>query len=213
VETHIQNIKCNNTVSHNSDLRGNYMQELHFKGTPQLETERLILRKLNLQDENDLFEFDSDVEVSKFLSWDAHKSIDDTRNFINFVLGKYERDEAGEWGIVLKENGKLIGTISFVDYNIRNRRAEIGYVLSRKYWGQGIMPEALKRIIKFAFEEMGLNRIECFHALENEKSGRVMQKVGMSFEGIVRERLYFKNKYWDAKLYAILRSDWIKQQG
>jgi len=66
--------------------------------------------------------------------------------------------------------------------------------------------------LKFAFEEMGLNRIECYHALGNEKSGRVMQKVGMSFEGIARERLYAKNRYWDNKQYAILKSDWIKLQ-
>lgn len=188
------------------------MQELIFKGTPQLETERLILRKINPQDEEDIFEYASDDEISKFVTWDTHKSVDDTRKFIKFTLERYERDEAGEWGIVLKENQKLVGAVGFTGYSVKNRHAEIGYVLSRKYWGQGIMPEAVNRILKFAFEEMGLNRIECFHVLENEKSGRVMQKVGMSFEGISRERIYCKNRYWDVKQYAILRSDWIKQQ-
>jgi len=188
------------------------MQELFFKGTPQLETERLILRKLTPQDERDVFEYASDDEVTKYVTWETHKTIDDTRNFISFTLERYERDEAGEWGIVLKENSKLIGTIGIPGYSIKDRRAEIGYVLSRKYWGQGIMPEALRQVLKFAFEEMGLNRIECYHALGNEKSGRVMQKVGMSFEGIARERLYAKNRYWDNKQYAILKSDWIKLQ-
>jgi len=188
------------------------MQELFFRGTPQLETERLVLRKITPDDADDIFEYASDDEVAKYVTWDTHKSVDDTRNFINFILGRYERDEAGEWGIALKENGKLIGTIGFTAYSVKSRRAEIGYVLSRKYWGQGIMTEAVNLVLKFAFEDMGLNRIESLHVLDNEKSGKVMQKAGMSFEGIIRERIYFKNKFWDAKQYAILRSDWLKQQ-
>jgi ribosomal-protein-alanine N-acetyltransferase len=187
------------------------MQELIFRGTPQLETERLVLRKLKSQDEGDIFEYASDDEVTRFMTWDTHKSIEDARGFINFTLGRYERDEAGEWGIVLKETGKLVGAIGFPWCDIKNRRAEIGYVLSRNHWGQGIMPEAVTRVLKFAFEEIGLNRIECCHFLPNEKSGRVMQKAGMSFEGIARERVFAKNKYWDVKQYAILQSDWIKE--
>jgi ribosomal-protein-alanine N-acetyltransferase len=118
-----------------------YMHELTFKGTPQLETERLILRKLNSQDENDIFEYASDDEVTRFLSWDTYKSIEDSRDYINFMLGRYERDEAGEWGIVLKETNKLIGAIGIIYCDMRHRYAGIGYVLSRKYWGQGIMSE------------------------------------------------------------------------
>jgi ribosomal-protein-alanine N-acetyltransferase len=89
------------------------MQELIFRGTPQLETERLVLRKLKSQDEGDIFEYASDDEVTRFMTWDTHKSIEDARGFINFTLGRYERDEAGEWGIVLKETGKLVGAIGF----------------------------------------------------------------------------------------------------
>jgi ribosomal-protein-alanine N-acetyltransferase len=188
------------------------MRELVFKGTPRLETERLVLRKLKPQDENDIFEYASDDEVTRFLTWPSHKSVENSRSFISFTLGRYEKDEAGEWGIVLKETGKLIGSIGVVSCDMNNRRAEIGYVLSRNYWGRGIMPEAVSRVVKFAFEEMKLNRIECCHFLLNEKSGRVMQKVGMSFEGVAREKIFAKNRYWDVKQYAILRSDWIKRQ-
>ena len=184
------------------------MEGLIFKGTPQLETERLILRRLVPQDEDDVFEYASDPEVPKFMPWDTHKSIEDARGFISFTLGRYERDEAGEWGIVLKETGRLIGATGFPWCDMKNRRAEIGYVISRHYWGRGIMPEAVSRVLKFAFEEVGLNRIECCHFLPNEKSGRVMQKVGMSFEGIAREKMYAKGRYWDVKQYSILRSDW-----
>lgn len=187
------------------------MAETIFKGTPQLETERLILRKLVPQDERDVFEYASDPEVSKFTFWNAHKSIEDSRNFINSVLEKYIRDEAGEWGIVLKENSKVIGSLGLLHLDTKNRLVQMGYVLSRHYWGKGIMPEAVKRVLKFGFEEMELNRIECYHLLPNEKSGRVMQKAGMSFEGIARKRSFVKGRYWDVKQYAILCSDWTKE--
>ena len=185
------------------------MAELVFKGTPQLETERLILRKLTLEDAQDMFEYASDDEVTQYLIWDTHKTIGDSQGFIQFTLGRYGRDEAGDWGIVLRETGKLIGTAGFVWCDMKNRRSEIGYVLGRPYWGQGIMPEAARRIVQFAFEEMNLNRIECCHFLPNEKSGRVMQKLGMSLEGIARERIFAKGKYCDVKQYAILRADLI----
>jgi Acetyltransferases, including N-acetylases of ribosomal proteins len=183
------------------------MAEFIFKGTPFLETNRLILRKLTLKDDQDLFEYASDDNVTRYLSWDTHKTIEDSRSFILFTLGRYERDEAGDWGIIYRETGKLIGTIGFSWYDFKNRRAEIGYVLAKNFWGQGIMPEAARQIVKFGFEEMGLNRIECCHFLPNEKSGRVMQKIGMSYEGIARERIFAKGKYWDVKQYAILESD------
>ena len=188
------------------------MEELTFKGTPQLETQRLILRKLTIEDDKAVFEYGSDPEVPKYMTWNVHKSIDDARSFINFTLGRYERDEAGEWGIVLKENNKLIGSIGFAWCDIKNRRAEIGYALARPYWGRGIMTEAVNRVLKFAFEQMELNRIECCHFPANEGSGRVMQKVGMSFEGMARQKMFVKGQYWDIKQYAILRSDWLEKK-
>lgn len=102
------------------------MEELIFKGTLQLETQKLILRKLTPEDDRAVFEYASDPEVPKYMTWDVHKSIEDARGFISFTLGRYERDEAGEWGIVLKENNKLIGAIGFPWCDMKNRRAEIG---------------------------------------------------------------------------------------
>lgn len=186
------------------------MDDLIFKGTPTLETNRLLLRKLTLEDAGDIFEYASDDETTKYMTWNTHSSIEDAKGYINFTLGRYEKDETGEWGIVLKESGKLIGALGFPWCDMKNKRAEIGYVLSKKHWGMGIMPEAVRRIIKFAFEEMGLNRIECCHFMPNEKSGRVMQKAGMSYEGIARERFYAKDRYWDVKQYAIIYTDWLK---
>lgn len=187
------------------------MSEPFSRNTPQLETERLRLRKLLLGDAEDIFAYASDDEVTKYMIWDAHKTLEDSQGFINFTLGRYEKDDAGEWGIILKETGTLIGTIGFPRHDKKNCQAEIGYVLGRRYWGQEFMPEAVGVILQFAFTEMELNRIECCHFLPNEKSGRVMQKIGMSFEGIAREKIFAKGQFWDTKQYAILCSDWNKR--
>lgn len=188
------------------------MNDLIFKGNPRLETERLILRKLVLEDAQDIFEYASDDQVTQYMTWNSHKSIEETLGFINYTLGRYERDEGGEWGITLKETGKLVGCTGIVNYDRNNKRLELGYVLARPYWGRGIMPEAVKRVIQFVFEEMGINRIECYHYLPNEKSGRVMQKAGMTFEGIAREKYFIKERFWDVKQYAILKRDWEKKK-
>lgn len=181
-----------------------------FKNTPTFETERLILRKLTMDDAEDIFAYASDPEVSKFVPWDTHSSVDDSKAFIRFTLDRYESDEAGEWGIILKETGRLIGCTGLPWTDMKNRRAEIGYVLARPYWGNGYMPEAVERVLKFAFEEMDINRMECCHFLPNEKSGRVMRKAGMTYEGTARDRVLVKGRFWDVAQYAILKAEWEK---
>jgi ribosomal-protein-alanine N-acetyltransferase len=181
-----------------------------FKGNPRLGTVRLMLRKLKLSDAEDIFAYSSDPEVTKYLLWDTHDSIEDSENFIRYTMERYDSGDAGEWGIVLKETGKLIGTIGFPWYDLKNRRAEIGYVLSRDCWGNGYMPEAAGRILQFAFEEMNMNRIESCHFLPNEKSGKVMQKCGLKFEGTAHQKVFVKEKFWDVQQYAILKEVWVK---
>ena len=184
-----------------------------FRGNPDLETPRLILRRLTEADAEDIFAYGSDDEVTRYMIWDTHRSIEDARWFINFTKDRYDKDEAGEWGIILKNSGQLIGCIGFPWHDRKNLRAELGYVLARSYWGQGIMPEAAGAVLDFVFGVVGLNRIECCHFEPNEKSGRVMQKCGMHFEGTARERIYAKACYWDVRQYAILRGDWLAAKG
>lgn len=187
------------------------MDSARFKylGNPKLETERLILRKLEITDANDVFDYAKYPEVAKYVTWETHKSIEDAKGFINWTLGRYNNDEAGEWGIELKETGRIIGAIGFVQLDQQNSYGSIGYVLSKEYWGRGIMTEAVTRLIFFGFNDMELNRIEAFHALENEASGKVMQKSGMQFEGVMRQRMFTKGKFWDVKQYSIIKEDWL----
>jgi ribosomal-protein-alanine N-acetyltransferase len=183
-----------------------------FSNFPTLETERLILRKLRLEDAKDLFEYASDKEVTKYVTWEPHKSIEDSINLIKFTHERYEKREGIIWGIVCKENKKVIGTCDISPVT-KHFRAEIAYALSRDYWGKGIMTEAVKEAIKFGFEKMNLNRIQAMCIPENIGSYRVMEKVGMKYEGLIREYMYIKGKFQDLKLYSILKREYLEQKG
>lgn len=180
-----------------------------FGNLPALETERLILRKLRPEDDRDVFDYASNPEVSKQVVWDTHESIEDSRSFIAAVMELYENGEVATWGIEHRESGKLIGTAGFAYWNIPHARAEIGYALGERYWGRGYMTEAARAMLDFGFNTMGLNRIEARCELENRGSERVMEKIGMSLEGVIRQHMYVKGSYRDLKLYSILRSEWL----
>ena len=172
---------------------------------PALETERLILRKMTLNDVEAVFAYASDPEVSRYTLWETHRSVEDSRAFLKLTTQKYENGGEPDWGIVYKGNGCLVGVCGLVNWEAEHARAEIGFVLSREYWGHGFMPEAVRAMFRFGFERMNLNRIEARCIAENAASARVMQKAGMAYEGTLRQREYIKGAYRDIKLYAILR--------
>ncbi len=174
---------------------------------PILETERLILRKVTIEDIQDMYLYGSDEEVSKYVTWNTHETISDTKGFVEFVLNKYENKQVSPWGIECKENGKFIGTIEFVWWQPNNKTAEIGYVISKDYWGKGLTSEVAKEIIKFGFEKMNLVRIQARCDVENIGSARVMEKAGMSFEGIIRKGIFVKGMHRDLKMYSILKEE------
>jgi len=183
-------------------------EKLKFAGNPTLETDRLILRTLETDDAKELFEYAKEPNVARYLTWVPHNSICDTFEYIKRVSDKIKNDEAGEWGIQLKETGKFIGSIGFVSYDQNSSCGELGYVIAEEYWGRGIMTEAISRLIQFAFENMGLQRVEAVHYPENPASGRAMQKAGMLYEGLLRSKAFAKGKYWDLKMYAITKDDY-----
>jgi ribosomal-protein-alanine N-acetyltransferase len=116
------------------------------------------------------------------------------------------RDGTGmTWGIVEKGSSKLIGTCGLHVTPV-HRRAELGYTLSKDYWGQGLMTEAVNVAITFGFHVMQLLRIQAYCAVENISSARVLEKAGMQFEGILHKYVFTKERPWDVKMYAITRS-------
>ena len=157
------------------------------------ETDRLILRKCTIDDAGDIFyNYASRDKVTEYLSWCTHKTLEDTKSYLqNVVLPDYEK-ETYSWFVALKDNNKIIGNISVVKYNKELKYAELGWVLSDDYWGQGLMPEAAKVVLEY-IKSLGFVRIDARHNVENPKSGRVMQKIGMQFEGVLRKAA-FNNK-------------------
>ncbi|MBP3646031.1 MAG: GNAT family N-acetyltransferase [Clostridia bacterium] len=182
-----------------------------FSHLPTMLTQRLVLRPVRMSDAEDMYEYSRDPEVARHVLWDAHRSIHQTREYIRFLLRQYRNASPGTFAIALRDSGKMIGTIGFMWVQTDNRSAEVGYSLSRSYWNQGYMSEALTAIVEFGFTKLGLNRIEAQHESDNPASGRVMVHAGMRHEGTLRQRIYNKGRYADVDLYAIVRSDFLKK--
>ena len=180
-----------------------------FGSLPTFETERLKIRLFNENDVDDLYEYCSDDEVTKYLSFPTYTKKQDAIDRINYCIERYEKLDAPIlWAIEYKEEQKLIGGIDFVKWDEANNKAEIGYLLSRKYWNKGIMTEALAVILKFGFEKMGLNRIQIICDERNIGSSRVMEKNGLKYEGTLRQERFEKGEYVNMKYYSILKEEY-----
>lgn len=178
-------------------------------GTRTLETSRLILRRFTIEDADDMYNnWASDSEVTEFLTWSPHPNVDFTRQLLKDWISKYEDGAYFNWVIELKENGQAIGNISVVELNEKLEAAEIGYCMSKNYWGQGIMPEALKAVADYLFDVVELNRVAACHDANNPKSGRVMDKAGMKLEGTLRATgKNNKGVLYDKVWHSMINSD------
>jgi ribosomal-protein-alanine N-acetyltransferase len=180
-------------------------------GTVRLETDRLILRRFVKSDVKDVFNnWSIDPEVTKFLSWQPHRRLSQARVLIKNRLRGYARKDYYSWAMELKATGQVIGNISVGGHNDATHSVNIGYVMGRAWWNQGYMTEALRGIIKFFFEQCGMNRIEATHDTRNPGSGRVMQKAGMTCEGTLRQAGWSNLGLGDRVCYAILASEYNK---
>lgn len=182
---------------------------LNHRGTQTIETERLILRPFTMADAEPMYRnWASDDEVTKFLTWPTHSSVEVTKMVLTDWTASYAKPDFYNWAIVLKENGpEPIGSIAAVGIDEKTECVEMGYCMSRAHWRKGIMAEALTALIGFLFDEVGFNRIQADHDPNNPGSGRVMQKSGMQFEGTMRQFGYSNQGIIDVCRWAILRTD------
>lgn len=178
-------------------------------GTQRIETDRLILRRYVIEDADAMYKnWASDSEVTKFLMWQPHPSVDVSRGIIEDWLKEYSDEKYYHWAIVLKANGdEPIGGISVVHMNEDISMVHIGYCLGRAWWRRGIMSEALKAVMDFMFDTVEVNRVEARHDPRNPNSGKVMQKCGMKYEGTLRSADRNNQGICDACYYALLRSE------
>ena len=181
---------------------------LIHKGTKLIETDRLLLRKFNSNDAVHMFKnWATDSEVCKFLSWNPHKDLSETKQIVEGWVNSYT-PKFYFWAIELKDIEEVIGSISIMEINEEYYSCTFGYNIGRGFWGRGYMTEALKAVINYLFKEIGMNRIQGNHNTFNPASGRVMQKSGMIYEGILRQAKINKNgEFYDLAVYSILKSD------
>lgn len=179
----------------------------YFSSLPLLETKRLFLRPLQMRDARDVYAYASDPEVARYVLWEPHASLSETRSYLRCMRSLYRRGLPASWAVVLRETGRVIGTVGFMWYSAQNRSAEVGYSFSREYWNRGFATEALRAVLASAFACLPLNRLEAQHDLRNPASGRVMQKCGMRMEGVLRQRILNKEEFVDVALWSLLRAD------
>ncbi len=177
-------------------------------GTQKIETQRLILRRFTIEDADDMFNnWASDPEVTRFMTWPPHSSVEVTGSLLKEWIPRYEDGGYFNWVMEYKETGKVIGNISVVRLREDIEGAEIGYCMSRALWGNGLMPEALTAVVNYLFDVVGLNRIAACHDVNNPKSGRVMDKAGMIREGILRRAGRNNLGICDEVWHAVIRDD------
>jgi RimJ/RimL family protein N-acetyltransferase len=185
------------------------MRQTKFK-VERIKTERLLFRAVTMKDAADIFAYASDPEVTRYVRFVTHKSIKDTRAFIRRVLASYKKGVNRLWALELKATGRMIGAMAFLDWPNIHLRAELGYVVNRTYWGQGLVTEAASALCDFAFRKMKVNRIEAGTIVEHRASQRVLEKCGFKLEGVLRQRELIKGRFPNVTMYSLLRQDYSK---
>jgi len=175
---------------------------------PVLTTERLRLRPLAAEDEAALFEIFSDPEVMRYWSSTPWESRSDAAKYIERIRRHFGTGDLYQWGVARREDDRVIGTGTLAHVDAQNRRAEIGFALRRDHWGRGWMLEATTALVDFAFGELRLHRLEADVDPRNEASLRLLERLGFSREGYMRERWLVGAEVNDTVFLGLLASEW-----
>lgn len=180
-----------------------------FTDMPELKTDRLTIRKMELDDVNDMYSYTSLGEVCKFLLWTPHYNVESTRGYIEMVRRSYRRGEVADWAISLDSEHRMIGTIGFSNVDTENNSVEIGYVLNPSYWGKGYAREALTRVVEVAFTNLLVHRAQLRIMDGNVRSENVALACGFKKEGSLRDMLLVKGQYRTINMYSMLSDDYF----
>lgn len=177
---------------------------------PDLESERIRLRRMEPSDAEVLFKYWSDPEVVRYMNMPPFASTEDTLEMIYLLNGLSEMDDTIRFGIELKEEGRLIGSCGFNVWELSGAyRGEIGYDLGRDYWGKGYMSESLRILLSFGYETMGLNRIEALVHPDNGPSRRLLAAFGFQEEGLLREYQKTESGFIDLIMHSLLKREYF----
>ncbi len=211
-------IDCNRLAAFTPELEAFFKEAV--KGFPLLEefapfpiesfeTERLIIRKVRQSDINDIFEYCKNPNVARYVTWEAHQSLEDTQKFIDYAQSSYAKGAPEPMVLILKDDPlkKVIGSVGIMPASPRNRTFELAYVVSEEHWGKGLISEASKVLVNYAFKHFAIERLQCRCDVLNPQSSRVMEKLGMHFEGTLKASMYLKGQSHDMLMYSLVRSD------
>ncbi len=179
------------------------------QGTVELHSERLLLRRLTQEDAQAMYEnWACDPEVTRFLTWSHYTDPAQAQATLRLWEEQYSSSSFYQWGIVPTQLGQPIGTISVVDYSEKIGLAEIGYCIGQRWWHQGYASEALMAVMAFLFEKVQINRLGARHDCENPRSGHVMKKCGLHFEGVLRSAGWNNQGIVDIAVYSMLAQEY-----
>ncbi len=181
--------------------------KIKFKPFPALSTERLHLRQVKLEDDNEIFFLRSDDRVMKYLDRPKAKTIDDARQFITSIGVGIDKNESITWAISLKNESKLIGTIGYWRIVKEHFRAEIGFILHPHFQGKGIMQEAIIKILNYGFDVMKLHSIEANVNPDNTASIKLLERNNFNREAYFRENYFFNGKFLDTAIYSLINNN------
>jgi ribosomal-protein-alanine N-acetyltransferase len=174
-----------------------------------LRTERLLLREFVDADWPAVHAYGSDPQVVEFVPWGPNTQ-EDTRAFVRRAIGHQAETprRSYELAVVLRDQSALVGGCGLTVTDPQNRSGSIGYVLHRRYWGRGLMPEAARALLRFGFGELGLHRIWALCDVQNARSARVLEKIGMQREACMKQDAWMHGRWRDTYLYAVLENEW-----
>ena len=186
-------------------------RDMHWERLPTIDASRLSLRWISTADTDAFYAIYSHPEVMRYWSTPPLADREVAANLIKKIHEDWKRRVILKWGIALRTDNQLIGSVTLFNLDFNHRRAEIGYALGRDYWGQGYMIEALMAVLKHAFEVLDLHRIEADVDPRNAASIRTLERLGFQREGYLRERWQINGESQDAFYYGLLRHEWVGQ--
>ena len=177
----------------------------------EIRTPRLLLRALCAHDTAGMYAVYSDPETMKYWSDSPVPGLGEAESMIHADLALASKGAAIFWAVVLADTNEVIGKFTLMNHSVQNRRAEVGFILNRQFWGQGLMTEALTGVIEFAFNELGLHRLEADTDINNAGSLAVMEKLGFQREGLFRDRWHVHDQWQDSMMLGLLQPDWFNR--
>lgn len=177
---------------------------------PQFDLGEVILREQTVGDAEDFFNYFTDPEVNEHIVSFIPRTVEEAKTEMQYWINVHKYNDGIYFGIARKDNNQLIGSVGISGINKSHNRIEASYDLAKEYWNRGIMTKALKALVKYSFESMGLNRIEAYAMPENLASRAILKKCGFVLEGELRQHRYHHGQYRDIGIFSIVYSDYIQ---